>query len=501
MSGIQSYLDKILTSVDGDNDSLALVTSEKQFSYGQLSQAVNRLCLELQRIELSAGCVVGVLCNCPFKQTVAYLALLRLTVCQVHINPKDVQAIQKRDASLLEADLVLQDLPQGQDVHQCTINIGDDFTLSATGISIERGVKARRQQAETALVFWGSGTTESPNIISVSFATLAIQVERDLSFIDFSAGERYLLATNLYYFTPKRRLLAVLSSKLEVHLLDNVGNIASYARQRKIDHLALTTNQARKLIPDQSALDKVPGVLLPKLKTLLVSSELVTHSLRRGLLSTVTPNLLIGYGTNEMGEVSIARASDIERHEGTVGVPLDGIDLKIMRRDRSVCDVDELGEVVIHYEGMPSSYLVSSPKAETSFTEFGFFPRDVGSLTKDGNLILHGRSDDAMMFSGVKLYPYELESILEAHPTVKQAAVFPLTVNGTPDVPIACVVLQSQVSERDLIAHCRQINGWRSPARVISVRALPRGRSGKVIKRRLAEFAITFLSGRAGREV
>ena len=104
-----------------------------------------------------------------------------------------------------------------------------------------------------------------------------------------------------------------------------------------------------------------------------------------------------------------------------------------------------------------------------------------------------------MMFSGVKLYPHELESILDANPAVEQAAVFPLTMNGTPNVPIACVVLQSQVSEGDLLAYCGQINGWRSPARVISVRALPRGQSGKVSKRRLAEFAITFPSGERSR--
>ncbi len=496
MSDVQTYLDRILKSSDGHGDLVALVTSEKEISYGQLSKAIDRLCRELQRIKVTADFVVGVRFNCPFKQAVAYLSLLRLNVCQVHINPKDVQAIQERDASLLELDLVLQDLPPERDVHQFTIHVDDDFSLSVSDNWVAREAIAGRQPAETALVFLGSGTTEAPNLISVSFQTLATQLERDLSFIDFSAGERYLIATNLYYFTPKRRLLAVLSKMLEVHLLENVGNIANYASQRNIAHLALTTNQSRNLITRQSGPSKASGVLLPKAKSLLVSSELVAPSLRLDLLNDVSPNLFIGYGTNEMGEVTIATAGDIEKHEGTVGIPLSGIDLKIMRKNGSVCDVDELGEVVIRYEGMSSSYLAASPKAKASFTELGFFPRDVGSLTKDGNLILHGRSDDAMMFSGVKLYPYELEAILDSHPAVEQAAVFPLTINGTPDVPTACVVLGHQASERELLSYCRRINGWRSPARVLSVNALPRGKSGKVNKRRLAELAVQFLSRR-----
>ena len=499
MTGVQTYLDRILKTSDGHSGRLALVTSDKEISYGQLSQAVDRLCIELQRLKISAGFVVGVRFNCPFKQAVAYLSLLRLKVCQVYINPKDVHAIQERDASCLELDLVLQDRWSGRDVHQFTFNVDDDFSVSASAIGLAHEGGASRQLAETALVFLGSGTTEAPNLIAVSFDTLAIQLERDLSVIDFSAGERYLIATNLYYFTPKRRLLAVLSKTLEVHLLEGVGNIARYAAQKDVSHLALTTNQSRSLITHPSGRSKASEVLLPKVKSLLVSSELVAPSLRQDLMNHVSPHLFIGYGTNEMGEVTIATAGDVERHQGTVGVPLSGIDLKIMRTDGSICGVDELGEVVIRYRGMSSSYLAASPKAEASFTELGFSPRDVGSFKKDGNLILHGRSDDAMMFSGVKLYPHELESILDAHPAVEQAAVFPLTMNGTPNVPIACVVLQSQVSEGDLLAYCRQVNGWRSPARVISVRALPRGQSGKVSKRRLAEFAITFLSGERSR--
>lgn len=90
MTDVQTYLDRILKSSDGHGDLVALVTSEKEISYGQLSKAIDRLCRELQRIKVTADFVVGVRFNCPFKQAVAYLSLLRLNVCQVHINPKDV---------------------------------------------------------------------------------------------------------------------------------------------------------------------------------------------------------------------------------------------------------------------------------------------------------------------------------------------------------------------------------------------------------------------------
>ena len=68
-----------------------------------------------------------------------------------------------------------------------------------------------------------------------------------------------------------------------------------------------------------------------------------------------------------------------------------------------------------------------------------------------------------MIFDGMNIYPVEIENALMLHPAVKEVAAFPLKHTRFQDVPAAAVILNSTASREDLLAHCNQVLGPKSP--------------------------------------
>ena len=122
------------------------------------------------------------------------------------------------------------------------------------------------------------------------------------------------------------------------------------------------------------------------------------------------------------------------------------------------------------------------------FKDGWFYPRDLASLSPGGALCLHGRADDMMNLNGIKIFPSEIERVLEAHPAVKAAAAFSRSSAALGDIPIAAVELHASVAigAEELMACARERLGVRAPRKIIVLDALPRNAAGKVLKRELA---------------
>jgi O-succinylbenzoic acid--CoA ligase len=111
---------------------------------------------------------------------------------------------------------------------------------------------------------------------------------------------------------------------------------------------------------------------------------------------------------------------------------------------------------------------------------------DLGTIDREGRLVVHGRADDVIVTGGENVSPAEVEEALRAHPAVSDVAVV-----GAPDpewgeAVVAYVVAGGNVTEEDLRSHCRgRIAAHKSPKRVRIVAELPRTAAGKVDRRAL----------------
>lgn len=182
---------------------------------------------------------------------------------------------------------------------------------------------------------------------------------------------------------------------------------------------------------------------------------------------------------------------------GSMGLAFPGVQIEIARRNDDgsmlLLGVDEIGEIVLK-AGWPSmfkTYLNNEQRYRDSFVGDWYFSGDQARRDASGRFWFVGRSDDVIKSAGHLISPFEVESTLNQHPAVMQAAVI-----GLPD-PVASQVVKAIVElkpghdagpdlRRDILAHGRRLLGAAiAPRDVEFTVTLPRTRSGKIMRRLL----------------
>lgn len=184
-----------------------------------------------------------------------------------------------------------------------------------------------------------------------------------------------------------------------------------------------------------------------------------------------------------------------DRVAGTVGLPLPGVEVRIVKDDGSACRTGEVGQVQVRGPSVFSGYWRMPEKTTEDFTADGFFRTgDVGhfggSGRPEGYLTLVGRAKDLIISGGYNVYPKEIEGYIDEMPGVAESAVIGLP---HPDFgeAVAAVVVAKATAPLDaaaIMAGLRaRIANFKVPKRVWVVEDLPRNAMGKVQKNVLRE--------------
>lgn len=176
---------------------------------------------------------------------------------------------------------------------------------------------------------------------------------------------------------------------------------------------------------------------------------------------------------------------------GSVGIPLPGVEIRIIDADGADVPTGEVGEIAIRSASTMLGYhRRPDATAEAIDAEGWLRSGDAGRLDADGYLYLADRIKDMIITGGENVYPAEVENALFGHPQVQDVAVI-----GVPDVKwgeavkaIVVPVAGAQPDPADLIAWARaRIAAYKAPKSIAFADSLPRNPSGKVLRRLLRD--------------
>ncbi|MFE9018630.1 acyl-CoA synthetase [Streptomyces sp. NPDC007808] len=223
------------------------------------------------------------------------------------------------------------------------------------------------------------------------------------------------------------------------------------------------------------------------------SAALPVHDHER-ITAATGQRIVERYGMTETLMNTSVRA-DGEPRAGTVGVPLPGVELRLVEEDGvpvASYDGETVGEIQVRGPNLFSEYLGRPDATAAAFTEDGWFRTgDMAVRDPDGYVRIVGRkATDLIKSGGYKIGAGEIENALLEHPGVREAAV-----TGEPDADlgeriVAWIVAedpQSPPSARELADHvARRLAPHKRPRVVHHLTALPRNDMGKVMKRALS---------------
>jgi long-chain acyl-CoA synthetase len=200
--------------------------------------------------------------------------------------------------------------------------------------------------------------------------------------------------------------------------------------------------------------------------------------------------VLEGYGLSETSPVASFHHAGQPVKPGSIGVPVWGCEMKVVGNDGRRLAPGEVGEIAIRGHNVMKGYY-QQPEATAEATRDGwFYTGDLGRMDEDGYFYVAGRKKDLIIRAGMNIYPRDIEEVLHRHPDVMEAAVI-----GVPDRILgeevkAYAVLRegSGADRRALTDHClRHLAPYMCPKRIQIAEALPKGPTGKVLKRELRE--------------
>lgn len=196
-----------------------------------------------------------------------------------------------------------------------------------------------------------------------------------------------------------------------------------------------------------------------------------------------------GYGLTETTPVTNwCRPHEYQR--GSVGPALPGVVEKIVDLESGrELGVNADGEVRIKGPNLMQGYFNQPELSKAALDEQGFLRTgDIGRIDDRGHLHITGRLKDMLIIGGENVFPREIEEVLNAHPDVKDSGVVGRSDPMRGEVPLAFIELKEGVSfnRQSVLDHCRgRLAGYKVPSELVVMPELPRGPTGKVLRRAL----------------
>ena len=200
--------------------------------------------------------------------------------------------------------------------------------------------------------------------------------------------------------------------------------------------------------------------------------------------------ILERYGMTETG-MNTSNPYEGERRAGTVGFPLDGVELRIVDADGGQVPQGETGAIEVRGPNVFVGYWNMPEKTAAELREDGFFiTGDLGQIDTDGYVTIAGRDKDLIISGGYNIYPKEVELLLDAQPGVKETAVIGAPHPDFGEGVVALLVAQGDaVPDIDAIRQevAGRLANFKRPKEYIVIHELPRNTMGKVQKNLLRD--------------
>jgi len=197
-----------------------------------------------------------------------------------------------------------------------------------------------------------------------------------------------------------------------------------------------------------------------------------------------------GYGLSETSPVLTANLMSETDATASIGMPLPSTDISLRDEDGNEVAMGEAGELCAKGPQVMQGYWNQPQANAESFTDDGFFRTgDIATVDAEGYFRIVDRKKDMILVSGFNVFPNEIEDVLARMEDLVESACI-----GVPDeksgesVKVFCVKKNPEVSEDDVIAHCRaEMTAYKVPRQVVFIDELPKSAVGKILRRELRD--------------
>ena len=434
----------------------ALIEGEQVVTYAALNQQVSELAAAIKTLGLPLGCRVGL----SFPNGISYVALtyalwrVQAVVVPIPTECTEDEIVEITDTMQLQA--ILSDKPRNQST---PLTPGCFFTkLTPPSPPDNHGLNL-------AFIRFTSGTTSARKGVALSHETIRDRVRsankafridhRDTVIWCLPMAHHFLITIVLYLSEGATMVLA--RHVLAKPFLDAVNRWQGTVLYAAPFHFSM-------LARDNS------GVAIPSVRLAVSTTCGLPQNVADDFFKRFGLPLVQGLGVIELGLVSL-NVDDPRARWNSVGRSAGEFQVRINEPDADGC-----GEVAVKGPGIFDAYVAPWVSIQQVIRDGWFSTGDIGRFDADGFLFLLSRKTAVINLAGRKVFPEEIEAVLNRHPDVRESRVYGKLHPHLGEVVEAELVMNSPEASLDSVrAYCRDhLASYKIPMRFTIVAALPR---------------------------
>lgn len=483
-------------------EKVALFFEGEEITYEELRRRVGALRGELARAGVGQGAPVALCFSSSPAFVVSYLAVLASGAVAVPLNPLSPPAELARELAVVGAELVLASVsPEGLEGSDTSLVLLEaDGRLTKSAESEPPGPAVDLAPAAPAVYLFTSGTAGAPKPAVLTHQNLLSNIEQVEMRVGLAAqpDDVGLLALPAFHILGLNAVLGVIlyaGGGLVILERFEPGRLLESCARHRVTLLVGVPQMFAALAGFADA----KGDELASLRLACSGGAPLPPEVAAAFADRFKHPIHQGYGLTEAAPTVTFPDLSAPCRPSSVGVPLPGVELRIVDEAGEGVEIGEPGEILVRGPNVFAGYLGDEAATRAALDPGGWLHTgDLGVFSEDGTVTIVDRQKDLVIVSGFNVFPGEVEEVLAAHEAVAEAAVVGVGSEETGEQVVAYAVLteaarhpesgEPLVSESELIAHCgTHLARYKCPRRVNFVHQLPKGLQGKVLRRAVGE--------------
>jgi long-chain acyl-CoA synthetase len=476
---------------------IAIRLDDVAVPYAALDGASQRVAGMLKGLGVEPGDRVGIMLPNTPHFPMAYYGALRLGAVVVPMNPllskrEVAYYLDNSGAKLLLAWHGFAESAQGGaeqaeiDAQVLLVEPEDIAGRVAAATPIEE--VCPKSDDDTAVVLYTSGTTGQPKGAELTHGSIGSNIKACLPLYEPTETDVFFGGLPFFHVFGQTCTLNVsVACGSEVTLLprfDPTQALEIIQRDKVTIFMGVPTMHGAVLHHPKRAEYDTSSVRL-----FVSGGSALPVEVLRGVTESFGAKILEGYGLSETSPVATFSRPELPMKPGSIGVAVDGVQIRLVNDDGEVVGVGGVGELQIKGPNVMKGYWKNPEATAQAIDADGWFSSgDMARVDDDGFYFIVDRKKDLIIRGGYNVYPREVEEVLYEHPAVAEAAVIGIPHEELGEEIAACVALKDgqTVTPEELQAHVKgQVAAYKYPRHVWIVDALPKGPTGKILKREI----------------
>ncbi|WP_246845229.1 class I adenylate-forming enzyme family protein [Bdellovibrio sp. NC01] len=469
----------------------------QELSYAKLYELANRGANYLRgQFGISKGDRVAVLATNELEYVTLFFALQRLGAIMVPVNFRLTQREVDHIITDSAPKLVIHQEVFGSIIENLPVAVrAERLLLQGANSFAENILKASAEvypfvpeELDPAMILYTSGTTGSPkgavlthkmifwNSINTSFRLNVSQNDVTVSFLPFFHTGGWNVLTNPFLH---RGAKVVILKKFDA---DQILALSEKEKATVMFGVPTTMDMMTKS-PLFTKCD------LSSVRYAIVGGEPMPLELIKVWDAKGIP-VRQGYGLTEFGpSVFSLNEEDALRKIGSIGFPNFYVEAKVVDNEGRELGAEQIGELILKGPACMQGYWHNEKATKETIRDGWLYTGDLVRRDAEGYYYVVGRKKEMFISGGENVYPVELEQVLRTCPGILEVAVIGVPDEKWGEVGKAFIVKKEELELNQVMNHClKNLAKFKIPKHFIFLDALPKGDSGKILKRKLQEY-------------